>query len=170
MSTAGLVAVDYVIVGVVVVSAVIGLVRGVVREVLSLLIWAFAVILALTFSDRLAEALASRIDGGSVRYIAAFASIFIATLLAGGVLQWMVMRLVEATGLSGSDRLLGIVFGGLRGAVVCIVATIALRDVVANEPWWRESRLIPVLAQFESAVLTAIASTSAFVNELRQKR
>jgi membrane protein required for colicin V production len=165
-----LVAVDYVIVFIVAISAVIGLVRGVVREVLSLAIWALAVVLALTFSDRLADELAHRIDGPSVRYVAAFAMIFIATLIVGGFAQWLVMRLIETTGLTGTDRLIGLLFGGLRGAVVCIVAVIALRPFVATEPWWQTSRIIPALGKFESDVLTAISSAGDFVEELREKR
>jgi membrane protein required for colicin V production len=170
MMKPALVAVDYVVVGIVAISAAIGLVRGFVREVLSLAIWALAVILALTFSDRLADALANRIDGPSVRYVAAFAMIFLATLIVGGFVQWLIMRLVETTGLTGTDRLIGLVFGGLRGAVVCIVAVIALRPFVAEEPWWQASRIIPALGKFESDVLTAISSASDFVSELRKKR
>jgi membrane protein required for colicin V production len=165
-----LVAVDYVIVGIVAVSAMIGLVRGVVREVLSLAVWALAVILALTFSDQLADALANRIDSTSVRYVAAFVMIFVATLIVGGIVQWLVMRLVETTGLTGTDRLIGLVFGGLRGAVVCIVAVIALRPFVADESWWQASRIIPALGKFESDVLAAVSSAGDFVTELRRKR
>lgn len=165
-----LVAVDYVIVGIVAISAVIGLVRGVMREVLSLAIWALAVVLALTFSDRLADDLANRIDGPSVRYVVAFAIIFITTLIVGGFVQWLVMRLIETTGLTGTDRLIGLLFGGLRGAVVCIVAVIALRPFVAAEPWWQTSRIIPALGKFESDVMTAISSAGDFVRELREKR
>lgn len=165
-----LVAVDYVIVGIVAISALIGLVRGVVREILSLAIWAFAVIVALTFSDRLADALVDRIDGASVRYVAAFAMIFIATLATGAIAQWLVMRLVETTGLTGTDRVIGLLFGGLRGAVLCIVAVIALRPFVTDEPWWQASRIIPVLSRFESDVLKAVSSASEFIGELRRKR
>jgi membrane protein required for colicin V production len=165
-----LVAVDYAIVGIVAISAVIGLVRGFVREVLSLAIWALAVILGLTFSDQLADALANRIDGASVRYVVAFATLFIATLIVGGFVQWILMRLVETTGLSGTDRLIGLVFGGLRGAVVCIVAIIALRPFLAEEPWWQSSRIIPVLGKFESDVMLAVSSAGDFVSELRKKR
>jgi membrane protein required for colicin V production len=165
-----LVAVDYVIVGIVAISAVIGLVRGVMREVLSLVIWALAVVLALTFSDQLADDLASRIDGPSVRYVAAFAMIFIATLMVGGFVQWLIMRLVETTGLTGTDRLIGLLFGGLRGAVVCIVAVIALRPFVAEEPWWQASRIIPALGKFESDVMAGVSSVSDFVSELRKRK
>jgi membrane protein required for colicin V production len=165
-----MVALDYVIVAIVAISAMIGLVRGVVREVLSLGIWILAIVLALAFSDRLAEMLASRIDAPAVRYVSAFAMIFIATLVIGGVAQWLVMQLVATTGLSGTDRLIGLMFGGLRGAVVCIVAVIAVRPFVIDEGWWQASRLVPVLSRFESDVLDALRSTSDFVNGFREQR
>jgi membrane protein required for colicin V production len=168
--SAAMAAIDYVVIAILVVSALIGLVRGVVREVLSLAIWAFAVIFALAFADRLAEALVGRMEGESVRYVAAFAMIFVTTLLVGGIVQWLVMRLVETTGLSGTDRLIGLLFGGLRGAVVCIVAAIALRPFVADQSWWQASRLIPALGKFEADVLTAVSSTSEFVSKLREQR
>ncbi len=163
-----MVALDYIIVAIVLISSVIGLVRGVVREVLSLAIWILAIVLALGFSDRLAETFATRIDAPAVRYVVAFALIFIATLVLGGIAQWLVMRLIETTGLSGTDRLVGLVFGGLRGGVVCIVAVIALRPFVIDEGWWQSSRLVPVLSRFESDVLAALRATSEFLNDFRQ--
>jgi membrane protein required for colicin V production len=168
--TAAMAAIDYVVIAILIISALIGLSRGVVREVLSLTIWALAVILALMFADRLAEVLEGRIAGASMRYVAAFAMIFVTTLLAGGIVQWLVMRLVETTGLSGTDRLIGLLFGGLRGAVVCIVAAIALRPFVAEQSWWQASRLIPALGKFEADVLSAVSTTSEFVSKLREKR
>jgi membrane protein required for colicin V production len=162
-----MVALDYVIVAIVLISSVIGLVRGVVREVLSLALWILAIVLALGFSDRLAETLGTRIDAPAIRYVVAFALIFIATLVLGGMVQWLILRLIQSTGLSGTDRLIGLVFGALRGAVVCIVAVIALRPFVIDESWWQTSRLVPILSRFEADVLDALRSTSEFVSGFR---
>ncbi len=161
--------VDYVVVGVVALSAIIGLVRGFVREVLSLAIWVAAVMLAIGFSGDLAAWLPPRIEGESLRFIVAFAGIFVGALIVGGIVQWLVKRLVETTGLSGTDRVLGFVFGGLRGAAVCIVAVIVLRPFAAEQPWWRNSHAIPVLSAFESDLMRVVASLGDAVNALRER-
>ncbi len=163
-------AADYVIVGIIAISALIGIARGFVREVLSLAIWGVAVILAVAFSDDVAASLPKRLDDDSLRYITAFALVFVGTLVAGALAQWIISRLVQTTGLSGTDRLLGLLFGGLRGAVVCIVAVIALRPFANEEPWWRASHGIPMLAAFESDVMHVFSSAGAMVNRLREKR
>ena len=163
-------AVDYVIVAIVAVSALIGLARGFVREVLSLAIWAIAVMLAVGFSGDVAAALPKRVEGESLRFVTAFALVFVGTLVVGAIVQWLVMRLVETTGLSGTDRLLGLVFGALRGAVVCVVAVIALRPFVSEHQWWHASRAIPVLSSFESDLMHAVSAAGDIVNRLREKR
>jgi membrane protein required for colicin V production len=162
--------VDYVVLGIVAISALIGLVRGFVREVLSLAIWAIAVMLAIGFAENVAAMLPKRVVGEPLRFITAFAVVFVGALIVGAILQWLVSQLVEKTGLSGSDRLLGLLFGGLRGAVVCIVAVIALRPFAAEQPWWHTSRTIPVLSAFESDLMRAVAFAGDTVNRLRERR
>ena len=66
------------------------------------------------------RALPKRLEGDSLRYVTAFTLVFVGTLVIGAMAQWIVSRLVQTTGLSGTDRLLGLLSGGLRGAVVCI--------------------------------------------------
>jgi membrane protein required for colicin V production len=161
---------DYVIVGIVAISALIGLTRGFVREVLSLAIWGVAVILAVGFAGDIAASLPKRLEGDSLRYVAAFTLVFVGALVIGALAQWIVSRLVQTTGLSGTDRLLGLLFGGLRGAVVCIVAVIALRPFANEQPWWRASHGIPMLSAFESDVMHVFSSAGEMVNRLREKR
>ena len=160
---------DYVIVGIIAISALIGLARGFVREVLSLAIWGIAVILAVGFADDVATSLPKRVDGDSLRYATALALVFIGTLVVGALFQWIVTRLVQTTGLSGTDRLLGLLFGGLRGAVVCIVAVIALRPFAFEQPWWHASRGIPMLGAFEADVMHVFSSAGGMVNRFREK-
>jgi membrane protein required for colicin V production len=161
---------DYVVAGIIAVSALIGLARGFVREILSLVIWGVAVVLALTFSEQFADALPRRIEGDALRFVLAFALIFVGVLIAGGIVQWMLKQLISTTGLSGTDRLLGLLFGGLRGAVVCIVAVIALRPMVAEQSWWRASRAVPVLEGFESQVTDAMQTAVQWFDRIRRKR
>ena len=162
--------VDYVVVGIVAVSALIGLARGFAREVLSLVIWGVAVAVALTFAEQFAFALPKRIEGDSLRFVIAFASIFVAALIVGGLVQWLLKQLISTTGLSGTDRLFGLLFGGLRGAVVCIVAIIALRPIAAEQNWWRASRAVPILEAFESQVTGVMDDVGEWVDRIRRKR
>jgi membrane protein required for colicin V production len=161
---------DYVIVSIIAISAVIGLARGFVREVLSLAIWGVAMIFAIGFAGDIAASLPKRLEDESLRYVTAFSIVFVGTLVIGALVQWIVSRLVQATGLSGTDRLLGLLFGGLRGAVVCIVAVIALRPFAYEQPWWHASRGIPMLSAFESDVMHVFASAAAMVSQLREQR
>jgi membrane protein required for colicin V production len=164
-----MVTIDYIIVGIMAISALIGLIRGFVREVLSLAVWVLAIVLSLAFAERVAPQLANYVEVASMQYVAAFALIFVATLIVGGIVQWLIARLVQSTGLSGTDRLVGVVFGGLRGAVVCIVAAIALRPFLADQAWWQASTVLPALHTFEADVLRIVSSTGKVVDELRRE-
>jgi membrane protein required for colicin V production len=162
--------IDYAVIAIVAVSALIGLSRGFVREVLSLVIWGIAVMLALTFSEQIAVSLPKSIEGSSLRFIVAFASVFVGALIVGAIVQWLLKHLIETTGLSGTDRLLGLLFGGLRGAVICIVAMIAIRPMASEQNWWQTSRAVPVLETFESQVTGAMSFVGDWFNRIRQKR
>ena len=162
--------VDYVVIAVIAISALMGLVRGFVREVLSLVIWALAVVLALALAEELALLLPSGVEGASLRFVTAFAIVFVATLVVGALVQWAVMRMVHATGLTGIDRLIGLGFGALRGAVVCLVAVIAVRPFTAQQSWWQESRVIPVLGAFESDLMHAVSWSGEWVGKFRDKK
>lgn len=106
---------DWIILAIVGISTLIGLGRGFVRETLSLLTWVAAFIVAMLFRDQLAPLLSNLVDTPSLQMITAFAILFFGTLLAGAGLNTMLSAFVEATGLSGTDRVLGVVFGLVRG-------------------------------------------------------
>jgi len=158
---------DIVILAIVLLSALIGLVRGLLKEVLSLATWAAAVGLALFFTPQVADYLAGRIEDEVIRLPVAFAGIFFGTLIAGGLLQWLIGTLVETTGLSGTDRLLGFVFGGARGVLVCLVGLIALRTYAQNAEWWQASALVPGLLAFEQDLLDLLDRSADWLSGAR---
>ncbi len=84
------------------------------------------------------------IETPSLRVIAACSILFVMTLLLGGLVNYLISQLVKATGLSGTDRFLGMVFGAARGALLVVVAVglLSLAPVEADA-WWRESVVIP---------------------------
>ncbi len=144
---------DIVILIIVLVSALIGLARGLLKELLSLASWFAAFILALYFAPAVADILQGSLTDESVRLVIGFASVFAATLVAGGIVQWLIRKLVETTGLSGTDRFLGFLFGSARGVLVCIIGLIALRPFAEDSTWWGASAFAPELLTFEQDVL-----------------
>jgi membrane protein required for colicin V production len=136
--------VDWAIVAIIAVSALISLTRGFVKEALSLLTWIIAGLVAWLFGGALAELLVPYIETPSLRVIAACSILFVMTLLLGGLVNYLISQLVKATGLSGTDRFLGMVFGAARGALLVVVAVglLSLAPVEADA-WWRESVVIP---------------------------
>lgn len=134
--------IDYVILGIIGLSAVISLIRGFVREALSLAVWVLAFWVAWTFFRDLALQL-DWFTVPSVRLGAAFLILFIATLMLGALVNFLVGQLVDKTGLSGTDRMIGILFGAARGAIlVAILVLLAGLTPFPNDPWWKESQLI----------------------------
>ena len=155
---------DIVLVIVILLSAVMGLARGLVKEVLSLVIWAAALVAALYLGDALGARFGSEM-GDTLRSLLGFAAVFIVVLIAGAIVQWLFAKLIETTGLTGTDRFLGFLFGSARGIVVCTVALIALRPFVGDAQWWQESRIRPELAKMEAGVLAIMGQTRDLVME-----
>ena len=140
--------VDYVIIGIVALSAVISLVRGFVREAISLATWVAAFWIALVFFRDLAVHLEPWVEVETVRLGAAFAILLLFSLLVGGLLGYLMGQLVDKTGLTGTDRLIGVFFGLARGALlVAILVLLAGLTPFPDEPWWQSSRLIPHFQQ-----------------------
>jgi membrane protein required for colicin V production len=135
--------VDFVIVGIIGLSALISLVRGFVREAVSLAVWFLAFGLAWTNFREFAPYLTQWVPTPSVRLGAAFVVLLVAVLIVGGIVGWLIGLLVDKTGLSGTDRLLGMVFGAVRGAVlVAILVLLAGLTPFPGDPWWGQSQLI----------------------------
>lgn len=139
---------DYVILAVLVLSVLIGLWRGLVSEVLALAVWVAAVWLAWLFGPRVAEYFRNAIDVPSARIIVAYGVCFVAVLILGALLRFVLHKLVEGTGLSGSDRLLGMVFGLARGAILVTLVVFLLGFTpFPRDPWWQQSRLLPTFTR-----------------------
>lgn len=136
--------VDWSIIALIVVSGLVSLTRGFVREALSLLVWVAASGVAWLYGGALAGHLAPYIELPSARVIAACAILFVLTLLVGALVTQLLGALVQATGLTGTDRLFGMVFGLARGAllVVIVVGLLSLAPV-QQDPWWQQSVLLP---------------------------
>jgi len=136
--------IDYTIIGLILISSVIGLLRGLIREAFSLVIWVVAIWIGLTFSREFSGFLEGLIDYPSARIAAAFAALFFITLILGALISYLLGELVKKTGLTGSDRFAGMIFGIARGlVVVAIIIMLAGLTPLPEDSWWKESVLIP---------------------------
>lgn len=129
-------------------SVLVGLWRGFLAEVLAILIWILAAWAAWAFGPAIAVQLEGRIDTPSVRLLLACAGCFVVVLAAGALVSFLLRKLVAGSGLSGSDRLLGMVFGLARGLALVTLAVLLLGFTpFRGDPWWQESRLLPGFSQ-----------------------
>lgn len=125
-------------------SALLGIVRGMLTEVLSLLVWVAAVGFAIVLGDEMALRLTG-IEAPLLRSLAAHLGVFVLVLLVGNLLVWLLRSLVHGLGLSVPDRLLGAAFGVIRAYAIVLIGVLA----AGFTPWvegaiWRESRLLPL--------------------------
>jgi len=143
--------VDVVVIFVICLSALFSLIRGFVKEAISLATWVIAIWLAATFAPKLAAALPSSIETEAVRQAVGFGVLFVLTLIVGAIVNKLINQVVKKTGLSGADRIFGVAFGVLRGGLIVIVfVVIGGMTPLPDADWWQSSTL---LQWFESAAI-----------------
>ncbi len=144
---------DYVVIGIVALSLMLGMWRGVVTELIALAAWVLAFLTALEFGDMAGDLLFFKIADPAVRLLAGCVLLFVVVLVVMALLRIAVNNMVKALGLTLSDRLLGMFFGLARGVVV-VIALVAAGGLTSapQQPWWKQATLAPPL---ETAVLAA---------------
>lgn len=136
--------IDYLLIAVIVVSCIAGVLRGLLREVITLVTWIAAVWIAWHYAYVLEPHLGGALANEDVRAWAARTVIFLAVVLIGTCISAIVGRVVRLSIFSGTDRFFGAIFGFLRAMVVLglfVMLCHALR--LTDEPWWRSSTLLP---------------------------
>lgn len=137
---------DWVLLAVLVFSALLGLWRGLVYEVLSVAGWVAAFVLAQAFAVDMAQMLPMEGASPALQIAAGFALVFIAVAFAGGLVAWLVRKLVTSVGLRPVDRVLGGAFGVLRGVVMLLgFAVVVNMTQLQRSEWWRTSATGAVL-------------------------
>jgi len=144
--------VDLVIVIIIVISALISLVRGFVKESISLASWLFAGFIAFIYFEPLADLLEPYIESPTIRTGSSFAILFVSSLIIGAIINFMVSQLVSKTGLTGTDKSLGVVFGTARGVLIVVIVLALLAELtpMPSESWWQESTMIDYFATMAS--------------------
>jgi membrane protein required for colicin V production len=138
---------DWICCAVLALSLTIGAWRGLVYEVLSLVNWVLAFVLAQWAAPSVAEFLPARGASEIARYGFGFFASFVLCLLAGSLLVLLTKKVVYVTGMGLVDRLLGLAFGSLRAMVILLFAAVVLRMTpLVNSDWWLEA-FSPRIAQ-----------------------
>lgn len=135
---------DGVILAILGLSVLIGLWRGLVAELLSLVIWVAAFWVAASFGPAVAARLEHVISLPIARIALGYALCFIAVLVVGALVRFATRRLIWSTGLSGIDRLFGMLFGFVRGVLlVTLLVFLVGLTLFTRESWWQQSVLLP---------------------------
>jgi membrane protein required for colicin V production len=141
--------IDVVILALIALSAILSLFRGFVREAVALATWLVALMVSMAFYEDLATILSQWISTPSAQKVTAFAVLFVCVLLLGAIVNYLAGRLVDKTGLTGTDKMLGIVFGVARGGViVAILVLLAGLTPLPQDPWWQDSQFLGYFEEF----------------------
>lgn len=133
---------DYIVLAILGVSGLLGMMRGLIKEVLSLVAFAVSVLAAVWWGGMASSALAGLIANPYLRAAAGYGGVFVIVLMLVGLLNVLLSSLIERTGLTPADHGLGAVFGLLRGAlIVFVLVGLAGYTELPQESWWQEARL-----------------------------
>jgi len=163
---------DYAVLAILVLSILLSVVRGVVRELLSLAGWVIAFMVASSFAAAFSPMLPSAIIGDQFRGVLAFASIFLSALLAMGLLTMLISALVKTAGLGFADRFMGSLFGFARGMLVVLLAVLAAGfTTVPQEPFWKKAVLSAPLETVAMMIIPWLPQDlSRHINYVKAKR
>ena len=159
--------VDWIILVILSASGLLSLWRGFVKEAISLIFWVTAFILSSRLSAQFSSLMPAAIESESVRVMLSFISIFLGTLIVGGLINRIISSLLKFSGMGGTDRFLGMVFGVFRGGVLVMAALIVLPPFfdLEQQPWWQSSILIPKFLLLEEWTLETVGSVSDWQQE-----
>lgn len=136
---------DYLVIFVLVCSIVISTLRGLMKEILSLLSWVVSFVVANAYGEQLAALIPDVVPGKTTRLIVAFVALFIGVRLLMMLLNMAVDAVIKATGLSIADRGLGGLFGLGRGLVIVMaIVLVCGMTAVPHQPFWKEALLSPL--------------------------
>lgn len=144
---------NYIDIGIVVLtllSALVGFIRGFVRETISLTTWGAAIALAFIYAEQLSTKLPFNISHDLARMGVSFLLIFIGVIVVGSIVNYLLTRAIGAVGLSAIDRVLGGAFGVLRGALIVTLAVLLLGlglTPITEMDLWKQSQLVPYFAE-----------------------
>lgn len=153
--------VDWLLILIVLVSIGISVVRGFVREILSVAVWVLATLNAYLLGNRMASLMTTWVAESSLRLTLGMAALFIMTLLVGALLNYVLTEMVKSSGLTTADRILGSAFGLLRGIVILMALSFYLPSGMKHGDGWRQSVLAPHVAAWETGIRRTVQRVTA---------
>lgn len=156
---------DYLIIAVVAFSAIAGLMRGLLREIISVVTWVVAVLLAWHLGPSLEPKLGGALADAAVRPWAARVIVFVAVMVVGLAIAAIVSHFIRLSIFSGMDRLLGFVFGMLRGVLLVAVLIIVSHPLrLDGETWWKRSALLPYGERVANVLRTMVGESKITIS------
>jgi membrane protein required for colicin V production len=139
-------ATDWILIAALSASMLLGALRGLVYEVLSVMGWIAAFLLAQWFSPDVAEKLPMQNSGEALRYAAAFVLVFVASVFLAGLISALMKKIISVVGLRPVDRMMGAIFGLFRGLILLLALSVVVHMTPLQESdWWLESQGGPML-------------------------
>jgi membrane protein required for colicin V production len=139
-------ATDWILIAALAASMLLGALRGLVYEVLSVMGWIAAFLLAQWFSPDVAEKLPMQNSSEALRYAAAFVLVFIASVFLAGLISALMKKIISVVGLRPVDRILGAIFGLFRGLILLLALSVVVQMTALQESdWWLKSQGGPML-------------------------
>lgn len=136
--------IDIALIAIIAVSTLIAIIRGFVKEAISLASWILAFIISLNFSPRLAPLLPDFVASPLFRQGLAWFLLFTGTMFVGGLINFMVNSFVDKAGLSSTNRALGTLFGAVRGVlIICALILLGSLMEMPKTNWWQSAKLLP---------------------------
>jgi membrane protein required for colicin V production len=137
---------DWILIAVLAASMVLGAWRGLVYEVLSVLGWIAAFLMAQWFAPDVAQQLPMQNADQTLRYAAAFVLVFVASVFLAGLISALMKKIISVVGLRPVDRILGAIFGLFRGLILLLALSVVVQMTALQESdWWLESQGGPML-------------------------
>ncbi len=142
--------IDYVIIGIISLSVITGLFRGFVKEIVALLVWALGLWASFLYSTKLEVLFSSFLHDKNMRLVAAFLSILLFILIVGALFNRILSVILQRSGLSSTDRLLGMGFGLIRGifTVTLIIVAINMTNIEGAKQYSNKSKLYAKFTPF----------------------
>ena len=157
---------DLIIAALVITSAIYGLYRGLIRELISLIAWVLAFFLAILFSPNFANLLDPTWAGETLRLIFSFSAIFVGVLIVSSFIQFIVRKFLSLVGLGSLDRFLGMVFGIARGVVISAILLVLFIELFPTNSWAENSKVSTYLLAYESLVVDLLGVAKNSVDNI----
>ncbi len=136
---------DWVLIVIVAISTLLGFSRGMVKELFALGGWIAAFVFSIWYAGDLSEKIPLKSAGPLARYFIAIVLIVVLSVFVAGLIGNLIRKILSSVSIGAEDRLLGCLFGLLRGAIIVMILVYlgGLSETITQQDWWKSSELVP---------------------------